>query len=226
MTLRLARAPRPPPQLDKRSLILEAARAVFIECGYGAARMEDIAERAGVAKQTLYNHFGSKDALFEAIIRAICESLLVSIDDLPEATQPAPEALLGLAHQYAKLLLAPWSLGLYRLLIAESPRFPELGQVTYRSGGQQLVERLAGFLRGRTEAGELDVADPEIAAEQFYGMITGYIQVRALLGVEAEPEPARVEKAMCLAVDAFVAAYRAGPPARRGAVHQRRREPA
>ena len=64
---------------SKRDAILEAAARVFFESGYAAASMDEIAREAGVSKQTVYSHFGAKEALFGAFIRDNCERLLEPI---------------------------------------------------------------------------------------------------------------------------------------------------
>jgi len=191
----------------KHAAILAAARAVFLEVGYGAAGMDEIARRAGVAKQTIYNHFGGKDALFGEIITRLCDDLLRPLSR-PEPRARAPQAALtALAREVMALMLEPSSLALHRLLMAEAPRFPELGRAAWRAGGERPVEALAGYLDEQTRQGALDVADPTLAAEQFFGLLVGHIQVRALLGIEAEPTAAARQAAIDEAVRTFLARY-------------------
>ena len=72
---------------DKRSCILEGATRVFLTSGYGAASMDSIAAEAGVSKQTVYSHFGSKDALFEAMVRQKCDDMTGPMaNSLPQAS--------------------------------------------------------------------------------------------------------------------------------------------
>ena len=192
----------------KRAAILAAAREVFLEVGYGAAAMDEIARRAGVAKQTIYNHFGGKDSLFGEIITQLCDDLLRPLSH-PALRAGSPEATLGaLAEEVMTLMLEPSSLALHRLLVAEAPRFPELGAIAYRAGGERPLDVLADYLREQAAAGTLAVSDPRLAAEQFFGMLVGHIQIRALLGVEARPSPARLSAAASEAVRTFLARYR------------------
>lgn len=191
----------------KHAAILSAAREVFLEVGYGAASMDEIARRAGVAKQTIYNHFAGKDALFGEIITQLCDELLRPLAR-PELRAGPPEAALAaLAAEVMALMLQPSSLALHRLLVAEAPRFPELGAVAYRTGVQRPVDALAAYLEEQTRAGALNVGDARLAAEQFFGMLVGHIQIRALLGVEPKPPAAFLEAAAAEAVRTFLARY-------------------
>jgi TetR/AcrR family transcriptional repressor of mexJK operon len=191
----------------KHAAILAAARDVFLDVGYGAAGMDEIARRAGVAKQTIYNHFGGKDALFGEIITTLCDDLLRPLSH-PELRASSPEAALGaLAQQVMTLMLEPSSLALHRLLVAEAPRFPELGAAAYRTGVVRPVDALASYLDEQSHLGMLAVPDVRLAAEQFFGMLVGQIQIRALLGVELHPDPAALRAAAEEAVRTFIARY-------------------
>jgi len=196
----------------KRRAVLDAAGALFLEGGYGATSMDAVAERAGVAKQTLYNHFGSKEALFAAICGELCDRLLGELPSVvvPAGAAEAPleEVLLGLARRHSEVILTPASLALHRILVAESPRFPELGPATWAAGGIPALDTLAHFLAERERRGELALDDPHLAAERFYGAITGCLQVRALLNVEPRPAPGGLERRLRGCVAAFVAGHR------------------
>jgi TetR/AcrR family transcriptional repressor of mexJK operon len=192
----------------KHAAILAAAREVFLEVGYGAASMDEIARRANVAKQTIYNHFASKDSLFGEIITRLCDDLLRPLS-APEPRARAPEtALAALAAEVMALMLQPSSLALHRLLVSEAPRFPELGATAYRTGAERPIEELASYLDVQTRLGTLEVPQPRLAAEQFFGMLVGNIQLRALLGVEARPSERAIDAAIREAVQTFFARYR------------------
>src|SRR3546814_16501594 len=91
-------------------------------------------------------------------------------------------------------MLRPSALALYRLIVAESARFPELGGAIYAVGAGRMLGLLADYLAWESRNGRLSVADPELAAEQFVGMLTGRMQLRALLGVCATPEAGELER--------------------------------
>lgn len=175
--------PSGPGRMDKHAAILEAATNVFLRAGYGAATMDVIAREAGVAKQTVYHHFGSKEALFGAIIRMRSQGLLDS--SALDSGGDVRTTLRRLARNVLDVALSPSSLALHRLIIAESARFPEIGRVVYRESTVPSIKALADFLRSQSARGALTIGDPRIAAEQFFGLILGLLQVRRLLDSEA-----------------------------------------
>lgn len=200
----------------KHRQILEAATRVFLRDGYAAASMDAVAAEAGASKRTVYNHFGSKEALFGTIVRGRCDRLLRAMplpdDPGPDETGDHPRAILtALARQFLELVLQPESLDMHRLLLGEAARQPELGRMFYRSGPARAAEALAGYLArqaARTDGGGLRIEDPRLAAEQFFGMVLGHVQLRALLGVEPSPDAARLDATVEAAVSAFLAAHR------------------
>ena len=193
---------------EKAQAILDAATREFMRHGYERANMDAIADEADVSKQTIYNHYGSKEALFEAIVSERSGQLLAPLHD-PELSNRTPgQALRSLGRQFLAVVLDPSSLALYRVLVAEAHRFPALGLVTYQRGPARSVETLAGYLSDEHARGRLCVTDPALAAEQFFGMLMGHMQLRALLGVQAQPSPARLNAFIDRAVDTFLAAHR------------------
>jgi AcrR family transcriptional regulator len=180
---------RGPASQAKRDAIVNAAAAVFLEQGYGAASMDEIARRANVSKATVYSHFDNKHALFGAIVGQRCQRTLSTIlADMSD--RPVEEALTAVGRQFLDVLMMPGSLPLYRLVLAEAPRFPELGRIFYEAGPDRVAIALADYLKKLHERGVLDVPDPRLAAEQFFGAVLGQIHVRMLLGVAIEPPAA------------------------------------
>jgi AcrR family transcriptional regulator len=191
----------------KHLAIQEAGKSVFLRLGYGSASMDLIAAEAKVSKQTIYNHFHSKDALFKAIVTDMTMTLIapLSVRDAPKSS---PDRLLRtLGREFLTLMLEPSSLALYRLIVAESGRFPELGGELYAAGAGALIRLLADYLAWETRNGRLSVAEPEHAAEQFIGMLSGRVQLRALLGVAANPGAEEVNGRVEHAVSSFLTLY-------------------
>jgi TetR/AcrR family transcriptional regulator, mexJK operon transcriptional repressor len=184
----------------KRELVCDAAIRVFIEDGYGAS-MERIAARAGVAKQTLYNQFGSKENLFAEVIRQSIDDITVSLG--------APgidlrRALLRFAQAFRAKALSPRGLGMHRALIAEAPRFPKLARVAHEKGAANARDTLAKFLQQAMDSGQLRKTDAQFVAELLLSMLAGFERVRLLYGVKKDPT-ALNEKQKCSAiVDCFL----------------------
>ncbi|HET7674491.1 MAG TPA: TetR/AcrR family transcriptional regulator [Gammaproteobacteria bacterium] len=192
------------PRPEKREAIVAAAENLFLEAGFPAVSMDAIAARAGVSKQTVYNHFGSKDELFGAIIRGRCRGLLGTLRSQRAASGRPQTVLYRLARAYVEQMLAPDTLALYRTLMIEVQRAPELGETYYRSGPAVLVATLSDYLRDQTAQGLMHVPEPRIAAEQFFAMLGGPLQTRALLGIDVRPPPARVDAYIKSAVKVFL----------------------
>lgn len=190
----------PEPGADKRSCLLVAAVKVFMADGYHAS-MGKIAAQARVAKQTVYNHFGSKEKLFEAVIRHIAGTLAVP---LAAPSLSVREALLAFAVAIRERTLSSAGIDAYRALVAEAPRFPSLARVVYETGPLATSDALAEFLQRRMDSGELHRADPQFAAQMFMGMVTGFERNRLLYGIRSRTT-ALAEKRQCeRIVDGFL----------------------
>lgn len=193
---------------EKAQAILAAATKEFMRSGYERAGMDAIAEEAGVSKQTVYNHYGSKEALFEAIVSLRSGQLLAPLHDPELSRRSTAEALRSLGRQFLDVVLDPSSLALYRVLLAEVARFPALGRATYLLGPARSVETLARYLADEHARDRLHVPDPALSAEQFFGMLMGHMQLRALLGVEGRPATTRRNAFVDRAVESFLEAHR------------------
>ena len=164
----------------KREAIIAAAMTLFVEAGYATASMEEIARRAGVAKQTLYNHFGSKQVLFQAIVEQICDELMDTVNlDAPLDSDPTV-ALSDFARRFVRLMVDSTSIGLFRLLAAEAHRFPDLAETVFRSGPDRVVADLARYLEAQHRARRLKITNPVLSAESFIGSLRGNLEIKAL----------------------------------------------
>lgn len=168
---------------DCRSRLIKAAADVFIEEGYRAS-IERVAERANVARQTLYNHFPSKADLFGEVIKQVRQALLVTLDDSDE---PLRERLLRFCLVFRAKTLSAEGLGFYRMVIAESRQFPELAATFYNAGPAQTAARLRVVLQEAMGRGELRLADAEFATTILLSMLTGAERSHYLLSGESPP---------------------------------------
>jgi TetR/AcrR family transcriptional repressor of mexJK operon len=197
----------------KRRQMLEAALELFLANGYGAVSMDALARAAGVSKATLYAHFQSKDALFGTLMTE-CAAVGLLTDILDEA--PAEDlraALCAIAERMIRFLLRPRTLAIYRIAIAESARFPELGRAFYASGPRRFRERLAAWIRAQQAAGLVRAADAETAAGHFSALLRCDLFLRATLTLGVPEDASAVERDVSAAVDAWLRAYGTGPAA-------------
>jgi TetR/AcrR family transcriptional repressor of mexJK operon len=203
--------PRHETDSPKRLQILDAAANLFIAQGYGAVSMDAIARAAGVSKATLYAHFTSKDLLFATIIGEACrENLmgqwLTSLEDGALVTD-VRAALTALGLGLLRLLLEERSLAIYRVVVAESVRFPELGRAFHENGPVQFRRAFGPWLDEQAKAGRLRAADPDVAADQFIGLLRSGLYLRAALGLPPAPTEAEIAATVTAAVDTFMRAF-------------------
>lgn len=193
------------PTLPKRDAILEAGAKIFMEQGFGRASMDEVARLAGVSKATIYSHFNSKQALFGAIITGRCTAMVPIIETAALGDQTPAEALRTIGRQFLDLLMNKGSLALYRIVLSEAGRFPELGRIFYESGPNRIATALADYLSRQHTMGVLDTPNPRVSAEQFFGMVLGQIHIRLMLGIgEAAASPDEREAIVGLAVRTFL----------------------
>jgi TetR/AcrR family transcriptional repressor of mexJK operon len=201
----------------KRQAILEAAAGLFIAQGYGAVSMDAVARAAGVSKATLYAHFASKDALFATIMQDGCRSKLAATDVLIQATIACPDDLRTALHDFGvrmvRFLMEPRTLAIYRVVVAETARFPELADAFYEFGPRNFLRFVAGWFADQMRAGWLRQVDPEMVAEQFAALIRGSLFIRASLGMKVEHDDDAVEQHVTAVVDTFLRAYGQQQPA-------------
>jgi AcrR family transcriptional regulator len=195
---RLGRLPDP----SKHAGILDAAASLFLELGYAATTMDRVARAAGVAKMTVYAHFPSKKELFAAIIDRLARNLTEAFEGMAFKELTLEEALRRAGKEYLAVALAPSSVALHRLIVAEASRQPGLGELIYRCGPAKVVGALADYLARQTR---VSLADARLAAEQFLGAVLGHLQLRRLLDVsDCAVSRAALDRAVDNAVRLFL----------------------
>jgi TetR/AcrR family transcriptional repressor of mexJK operon len=181
---------------DKHSAITRAASEMFLSEGFDRASLDQIAQRAGVSKQTIYSHFADKEALFKAICSELTEKLTIPLRNALPSEGSLREILLRLGADTLALMLRPASLDLHRLVMNAAARFPELGRTAFEAGAARMIDDLSMLLTQRSQLRDglsRPVSDEEarLLAEQFIGMLRGFHQQRALLGVKPVSPQAR-----------------------------------
>ncbi len=195
-------SPQDLPAGDCRERLIRAADEAFRREGYRAS-IDQIAARAGVARQTLYNHFASKDDLFSEVAHLAASSMLVALDDESGGLR---ERLVRFGLTFRERLIGDEGLALFRTVSAEAPRFPDLARAFYDKGAGQARRRVAAFLARAMDEGLLRRDDPAFAGEVLLAMLDCGDRSRRLFGAErlaAAAERARVARI----VDAYLRAY-------------------
>ncbi|NEB36440.1 TetR/AcrR family transcriptional regulator [Streptomyces sp. SID14515] len=207
-----SRAAAPRRRADKRQAILDAAFLVFARRGYAQACVQEVAEEAGVAKPTVYNHLDDKETLFRHAVEAAADvllaELLAAIDDLRDrASEQDPRAALtDLAVRLARICCGERAIALRRLTYAEAPHFADLADAVQERTARRPLVALADRLARLALSGRLRPCDPEQAAGHFFALLTGPLELLSRLG--ARPVPAAELRSTAEgAVDVFLRAY-------------------
>jgi TetR/AcrR family transcriptional regulator, mexJK operon transcriptional repressor len=199
----------------KRRAILEAATAGFLRNGYLGTSMDEIAADAAVSKQTVYKHFDDKQSLFREIVA-------VTVDEISDPNYEAVLALKdsgdvgadlrALARDQLERVMQPRLLQLRRLVIGETGRFPELGQLFYERGPGRTMSALATVFERLSQRGVLVLDDPLLAAAHFNWLVMSIPLNRAmLLGDDSPPADAELDSCADSGVSVFLAAYGSAP---------------
>jgi len=157
--------------------ILTSVLGVFLHSGYGGSTIDELAAAAQVTKRTLYAYYGDKGGLFAAMVThlAAAVSLDASSDDTLET----------LAARIVSRVHSDELVGLHRLVIGESARFPELALILHRSGDARHIARLAEHLRTERGPARAPLAEP------LFSLLLGERHRRRLLGIDPPPSPAQ-----------------------------------
>ncbi len=187
--------------------VLEGARSIFMRDGYEGASVDEISRTAGVSKATLYSYFPDKRLLFSEVARIECDRQANEALSVIDVTAPVRDALTEAADRVVRFFLTDFGQQVFRICVAESYRFPELGRRFYESGPALLRERMVYLLQIYTERNELDISDLDLAANQFSELCKSDMFVRRLCGVCTEVTEAEIDRVVTGVVDMFMARY-------------------
>ena len=198
---------RPDPAVDEtpvRRRILDAAFSAFIEAGYAATTMLEIARRARVSKRELYAVVGNKQDMLVTCIRERSRRLRPP-DDLPELRDRATleRVLLGVGTQLLHETTQETVIAAFRLAIAEAVRAPEVAAALDTHGRQTGRVTLTTIMTQAQARGLLD-GQPAELAEQFAGLLWGDLMTTLLLRVAEPPDPSEIGRRAHGALEAFL----------------------
>jgi AcrR family transcriptional regulator len=190
---------------ERRDNILAVAADAFADEGYGATSMSTIAARLGGSKATLYKYFPSKELLFEAVMQQRCQRVLAPLQDLRSSDDGDLESLLaGFGARFLDKIYETGALDVHRLIQSEGGRFPELAEVFFRAGPNNVVEELRAMLERFAASGQIECHDMHLAAGQFLGMLRGDRHLRFTAGLLPAPDRAEIERQAAHAARIFV----------------------
>jgi TetR/AcrR family transcriptional repressor of mexJK operon len=199
------RKPGRPLDAAKRQAIVDTAAHHFFHHGYAATAIEQVAADAGVSKVTIYNQFGDKRALFAAAVACECEKMRghFSLEAMPAGT--IRDRLTAIGEAICAFLFRPEMMQFERRIAAETVHDPAIGAAFLEAGPWRMKHAFAAYLSHEAEAGELAIADPMLAAEQFVSMCKGMGDLEHRFGAEVTQENST--RRITGAVEVFLAAY-------------------
>ncbi len=162
--------------------IVDAARKQFLENGFAKANMDIIAESANVSKRTVYKHFEDKQALFAAVVQLLCGKVITpSLEVFESENADTREVLTRLGVQFLSSIYSREQIQLFRLIVADAARFPEVGEMMFAQvkAEEQII---SDYLESQQHKGLLRLPCPEIASSQFLGLLKTDMQMRLLFG--------------------------------------------
>ena len=184
----------------KREQILAGAQRVFLRDGFAAASTDAIAAEARVSKRTLYSYYPGKEELFADVLRRLTienpqTQLLAGVEEMePGDLGELRGALVGLATKVVSTMMDPDYLALLRTIIADTHRFPQLGEI-YRSTVPERGFRVfLGLMERVRERRIVDIPDAEAATRLFFGPIVTYALLDGLFKPGELPQPPAPEK--------------------------------
>jgi len=195
---------------SKRRQILDGARKLFLDLGFDAASMGEIARAAGVSKGTLYVYFADKNRLFEAIVEE--ESLeqgkvAFNLDPARDVTT----TLMDFGQAFIEVLCRPGGGSAIRTVMAIAERMPEVGGRFYENVIALTIRRLADYLDARIASGDLEIEDSELAAAQFMQMCQATLFQPFIFQAAPAPSAKRIAHVVESATRMFLAAYQVKP---------------
>ncbi|MBI3436191.1 MAG: TetR/AcrR family transcriptional regulator, partial [Proteobacteria bacterium] len=194
----------------KRDAILGAATTLFLEIGYGAMSMNMLVARVGGSKSTIYAHFFNKEKLFEAAIARLLDEFVPSAGNFDPTGLSLREGLTRIGRKLVENVVSHRHVALARMVIAEAPRFPEIGRIYYAHGPASTYQGLKQFLALHNGKAGLKFPTEFIAAEWFASRLLHRLLFRRLCNVDAAVTAARLGREVEETVDGFLRLFAAG----------------
>ena len=196
----------PTTQLETTEKILKAAETAFLSGGFRETSLDEVAAAAGVTKPTVFSHFGSKQGLLLALVESHVSNNSHAISSSLTASGDTAEDLLRFGTMFLGKILSKTEMKWRRLAMAELAENPEIGKACFKAGPARLLSFFSHFLEQEAAAGRISCSEPDVAAEQFIGMLIGLQPMRETTG-HTVPNKAKQRKICEDAVTTFMAAY-------------------
>jgi AcrR family transcriptional regulator len=191
---------------SRRKIILDTAFQVFLESGFSAASMSEIAARVGGSKATLYSYFTSKEELFVAVIRQFADDQFNDLRILLDPDKDLGEALVQFGTQFLSLLSHPDLIRMHRTVFAEAGH-SSVGHLFYSRAPLEMIRDVSAFLQDCMNQGRLRHAASLVAAHHLIGLLRAETMEELLYGYRNAVSAEEIEAAAKRAVEVFLRGY-------------------
>lgn len=191
-----------------RDAIVEAAQRLFMERGFGAVSMDELAAAAGVARRTLYNQFTSKEEIFREMLQGVSKQLEAAFPPGFETRGSVSEVLNQVALVILELHRQPFYVGFLRMVLADSRQFPWIA-TEFAAVMDPQTDRLVRYFALMTSLGALNCPNPVLAAHQFMGILNEFSLWPWMMGRQTLPVPA--EELIVETIAMFLKHYKPAP---------------
>ncbi len=196
----------------KQRQIIDAAAALFIEKGgFADVSMDAIVDASGISKRTLYNYYESKEQLFLDVLIEHMESIWLALELKQSSNDALEDKLRTVGIEILTMGMKPEPMALYRIMIAESQRFPELTRAFYDVSSKRVLLALAGFIADAGPKAGISTDQPESTAEHYMDLIIGAAFMRVVMGIDKPMTPKAIRAHVDQALTRFLAAARTVP---------------
>ncbi|GAA5097899.1 TetR/AcrR family transcriptional regulator [Wohlfahrtiimonas larvae] len=176
---------------QRRMGMIRSAEALFLKFGFEATTLDMIIEQSGGSRSTLYSQFGGKEGIFSAVIESMIEEIFDDVVNSQPKVRTVEGTLKYVGTKFITNIISPKAIALFRLIVSETPKFPELGDAFFTRGPQRSFNLLAEELAQLN----LNLSEKEInqIAGQFLEMLKGELFIKALSYSDFQPEPKQIE---------------------------------
>ncbi len=187
--------------------LLDAATKFFMEKGFDATSMGQIAKYAHASTETFYRHFPTKEELFERVLLRRTDRLNGQLSSVLFSGDAPEKALTAFGELGLSLLLAPDAISLHRILVMEKGRFPNIVESFHSQGPERVQAALASYLAEQIEKGKLRKMNPDVGSRQFFDLVIPEFHFGMELRSRPAPTKAEMRQRVKEAIDCFLHGY-------------------
>jgi AcrR family transcriptional regulator len=187
--------------------LLDAATQFFMEKGFAATSMGEIAKQAHASTETFYRHFPTKEELFQRVLLRRAEFNKGELSSVLLSHDPPEKALTAFGELVLSLLLAPEAMSLHRIFVMEKGRFPEMVNSFHAQGPARVHAALSSYLAEQVKKGKLRKMNTDVGARQFFDLVVPEFMFGVNVRSKPAPTKAEIRQRVKEAIDCFLHGY-------------------